>query len=164
MGVRRNYCIKLHYPEAFFLSHSEAVQHQFFPNMFTPDISSYCITGITYMTTSANIIRMKNVKSNHFSVILINCKPCISLLFEKSISTFFCQIFFLRKCHPVIHYLIPDFTCSLSIFCCVFSDFYVHFFCLLYQISAFFVGFKILNFSVHYKIKRAEPAIVQLLF
>lgn len=38
---------------------------------------------------------------------VFSCDSGIGLFFEKSISCFFCQVLFLRKCYTILYYLIP---------------------------------------------------------
>ena len=57
MGVICNHCIELHNTKAFFLCLCKAVKNQFLANVFTTEISSYCIAGITDMSASSYIVR-----------------------------------------------------------------------------------------------------------
>ena len=126
MRIRCNYCVKLHDMESFFFCHFQTVKYQFFSDMFAPDIAAYRITCITDMSTSSYIIRVQNIKSDHFTCLRIFCNSGIGLFFKKSITHFCGKILFLRKSHSVIYNLVPDFTCCCCILRTIFSYFYLH--------------------------------------
>ena len=126
MGVICNHCIELHNTKAIFLRLCKAVKNQFLADVFTPDFSSYCIAGITDMAASSYIVRMQDIETDNFIVVSVYCNSCISLFFEKSISCFFCQVLFLRKCYTVLYYLIPYCNGCCYVFCLIFSDYNIY--------------------------------------
>ena len=126
MGVICNHCIELHNTKAFFLCLCKAVKNQFLANVFTTEISSYCIAGITDMSASSYIVRVQDIETDNFIVVSVYCDSCIGLLFEKSISCFFCQVFFLWECYTILYHLIPYCNSCCYVFCLIFSDYNTH--------------------------------------
>ena len=104
----------------------QTVGYQFFSDMKSSGISAYRIAGIADMSTSSDIIRMKDVKAVNFSALLIHCSRCIGLLRKECLSGFLIQIFFLWKSHAIFHHFIPDPDQIRKIFFLVFSYCNIH--------------------------------------
>lgn len=71
--------IKLQDTKTMLFSPGQTVGYQLFSNVKSSGISAYRIAGVTDMTASSDIIRMKNVKSVNFSAFRIYCCSCIGL-------------------------------------------------------------------------------------
>ena len=69
--------IKLQDTKTMLFSPGQTVGYQLFSNVKSSGISAYRIAGVTDMTASSDIIRMKNVKSVNFSAFRIYCCSCI---------------------------------------------------------------------------------------
>ena len=65
--------IKLQDTKTMLFSPGQTVGYQLFSNVKSSGISAYRIAGVTDMTASSDIIRMKNVKSVNFSAFRIYC-------------------------------------------------------------------------------------------
>mgnify|MGYP001004039473 CR=1 FL=1 len=69
---------------------------------------------------------VQDIETDNFIVVSVYCDPCISLFFEKSISCFFCQVFFLWECYTILYHLIPYCNSCCYVFCLIFSDYNIH--------------------------------------
>ena len=133
--------IKLQDTKTMLFSPGQTVGYQLFFNVKSSGISAYRIAGVTDMTASSDIIRMKNVKSVNFSAFRIYCCSCIGLLCKKSFSCLFVKAFFLWKSHTVFYNLIPYPDQIRKIFFFVFSYCNIHDDLLLYLSSSTFRPF-----------------------
>ena len=75
---------------------------------------------------SGYIVRVQDIETDNFIVVSVYCDSCIGLLFEKSISCFFCQVFFLWECYTILYHLIPYCNSCCYVFCLIFSDYNTH--------------------------------------
>ena len=107
-------CIKLHNLETKFFSLYQTICYQLFANMKVTAILPYTITCISNVSTSAYIIRMKNIHSHNFIGFFINCHTTIGLTVEKFFTGIIIQSFFLWKCNTVNYYIIPNFHHTIN--------------------------------------------------
>lgn len=77
--------IKLQDTKTMLFSPGQTVGYQLFSNVKSSGISAYRIAGVTDMTASSDIIRMKNVKSVNVSAFRIYCYSCIGLFCKKKL-------------------------------------------------------------------------------
>ena len=126
MDIAGHNRIKLQDTKTMLFSPDQAIGYQLFANMKSSGISAYRIAGVTDMTASSDIIRMKDVKSVNFSAFCIYCCSCIGLFCKKSFSCLFVKAFFLGKSHTVFYNLIPDPDQIRKIFFFVFSYCNIH--------------------------------------
>lgn len=133
--------IKLQDTKTMLFSPGQTVGYQLFSNVKSSGISAYRIAGVTDMTASSDIIRMKDVKSVNFSAFRIYCCSCLGLFCKKSFSCLFVKAFFLWKSHTVFYNLIPYPDQIRKIFFFVFSYGNIHDDLLLYLSSSTFRPF-----------------------
>ena len=86
VNIAGNNGIKLQDAESMKLSLNETVRNQFFADMKASCLGADRIAGVTDMTAPANIIRMKNVKSQYFAIVCIFSYSSVRLCCEKFLS------------------------------------------------------------------------------
>lgn len=85
VNIAGNNSIKLQDAEAMEFSLNKTVGDQFLSDMKSPCLGADCIAGIADMTAPADIIRMKNVKSQNISSVRILCYSSVCLLSKNAL-------------------------------------------------------------------------------
>ena len=86
VNITGNNSIKLQDAETMEFSLNKTVGDQFLSDMKSPCLGADCIAGIADMTAPADIIRMKNVKSQYFAIVCIFSYSSVRLCCEKFLS------------------------------------------------------------------------------
>ena len=97
--------------------------HQRLSHMSAPQIFPDRIGGISEMSASSNIIRMKDVQSQNLPIFLRHCGK--RLFSKKSLCLITFKDCFLWKRICSIHHLIPYHSHFFQILCLKFSDFHL---------------------------------------
>ena len=126
VNIAGNNSIKLQDAEAMEFSLNKTVGDQFLSDMKSPCLGADCIAGIADMTAPADIVGMKNVKSQHIPSVRILCYSSVCLLSKKCFAGFRIQKIFLGESNAVLHDLVPDLIHSRKICGLIGSDDNIH--------------------------------------
>ena len=126
VNIAGNNGVKLQDAEAMEFSLNKTVGDQFLSDMKASCLGADCIAGIADMTAPADIVGMKNVKSQHFAVVCIFSYSSVSLLCKKCFAGFFAQKIFLGEGNAVLHDLVPDLIHGRKICVLICSDDNIH--------------------------------------
>ena len=126
MYVAGNNSIKLKNTESLFMCLVQAVLHEHFPDMLSPDIFPYRIRGITDMSAPSLVIRVKDVHADDFILLCINRHAGIRLRSEEPVRILIFQLIQLGKCIAVRYHLIPYFRHSGCIMAVILPQHHLH--------------------------------------
>ena len=126
VNIAGNNSIKLQDAEAMEFSLNKTVGDQFLSDMKSPCLGADCIAGIADMTAPADIIRMKDVKSQNISSVRILCYSSVCLLSKKCFAGFCIQKILLGEGNSVLHDLVPNLIHGRKICVLIGSDDNIH--------------------------------------
>ena len=126
VNIAGNNGVKLQDAEAMEFSLNKTVGDQFLSDMKSPCLGADCIAGIADMTAPADIIRMKNVKSQNISSVRILCYSSVCLLSKKCFAGFCIQKILLGEGNSVLHDLVPNLIHGRKICVLIGSDDNIH--------------------------------------
>ena len=126
VNIAGNNSIKLQDAEAMEFSLNKTVGDQFLSDMKSPCLGADCIAGIADMTAPADIIRMKNVKSQNIPSVRILCYSSVCLLSKKCFAGFCIQKILLGEGNSVLHDLVPNLIHGRKICVLIGSDDNIH--------------------------------------
>ena len=137
VSVRCDDRVKLPYPEALFLRRVKAMPDELFSDMLSPDASFNGKACVADVSAPSYIVRMKYVKPDGFSAVLVLGNSGKGLFREKIPCGLFRQPILLRKSNAIVNNLIPYFSECLCIGFGIFTNCYVHFTSSKLSFSAF---------------------------
>ena len=115
--------IELHQFESVFFCLVQTVGNQLFSNVFSPVDRINSIACICNVTATANIVRMKYVKTNAGSVVV--CDGTVCLCSKKCLSALFIEKIYLWKSNTFLNDLIPNAHHSRHIGFTIVSDYHM---------------------------------------